>query len=95
MLYAQALSSASSGERCNTKSKDRAIRKGATSGLEQSSAKLSETKWPRSPKEATCGRCFKTTHKTSERRHQMVCLQCSGVGHVVAKCSVEARHSPH
>lgn len=52
------------------------------------------TKRPRSPGEQSCGRCFRMTHKTSKCRHQVVCLRCSGVGHVVARCKLEPHRSP-
>lgn len=50
-------------------------------------------KRPRSPCEGACGWCFRTSHATSECRHQVVCLRCSGVGHVAARCPVEDRRS--
>lgn len=55
---------------------------------------FSGAKRPRSPGEQTCGRCFRTTHRTSECHHQVVCLRCAGLGHVAAKCKWEPRQSP-
>ncbi|KAH7690551.1 Zinc finger CCHC-type protein [Dioscorea alata] len=52
-------------------------------------------KRPRSPIEQTCGRCFRTSHKMEECRHQIVCLRCSCVGHMAARCTVDLRRSPH
>lgn len=52
-------------------------------------------KRPRSPKEASCGRCFRTSHYTAECRHQVVCLSCSGVGHLAVRCKVAKRSPPH
>lgn len=53
-----------------------------------------DTKRLRSPRDGACGRCFRTTHATAECRHQVVCLRCSGVGHVVARCPMEDKRSP-
>lgn len=39
--------------------------------------------------------CFRSSHKTSEYHHQIVCLRCACVGHMGARCSVETRRSPH
>lgn len=52
------------------------------------------TKRPRSPCDGACGRCFRTTHATAECRHQVVCLRCSCVGHVAARCPMEDRRNP-
>ncbi|KAH7657308.1 Zinc finger CCHC-type protein [Dioscorea alata] len=55
--------------------------------------RMSGAKRPRSPTEVTCGRCFRTTHKTADCRHQVVCLKCACVGHMAARCPVI--RSPH
>ncbi|KAH7681768.1 Zinc finger CCHC-type protein [Dioscorea alata] len=52
------------------------------------SHRLSGAKRQRSPTEATCGRCFRSSHKTAECRHQVVCLKCACVGHMAARCPV-------
>lgn len=66
----------------------------ASSGQNAGVKKLAGSKRPRSPSDKTCGRCFRSTHKTSECCHQVVCLRCSGVGHVVVRYSVVLRRSP-
>lgn len=45
------------------------------------------------PKEATCGHCFRASYSTAECRHQVVCLRCSRVGHLAARCKV-VKQSP-
>lgn len=90
----QALSSSSSGDQGPSKQRDNTSAKGATSVVMHTSSMLSGAKRPRSPKVGTCGHCFRTTHKTSECWHQVVCLRCAGVGHVVAKCSIDPHRSP-
>ncbi|XP_039138075.1 uncharacterized protein LOC120275526 [Dioscorea cayenensis subsp. rotundata] len=84
--YAQAACSSSSGElttagqRRNEPRMDKKVVVGA--------------KRPRSPREGACGRCFRSSHSTADCRHQVVCLRCSGVGHVAARCPVDDRRSP-
>ncbi|KAH7691103.1 Zinc finger CCHC-type protein [Dioscorea alata] len=51
--------------------------------------KITGAKRPRSPVQGTCGRCFRSSHKTAECRHQVVCMRCAGVGHVAARCPIE------
>ncbi|KAH7659788.1 RNA helicase protein [Dioscorea alata] len=55
---------------------------------------LVRSKRPRSPKSPTCGRCFRSSHKTEDCRHQIVCLRCACVGHMAAHCPVEPHRSP-
>lgn len=83
--YSEALSS-SSGEHC--------CRMDAQGEVQKKNMLLSGAKRPRSPTESSCGRCFRRTHKTADCRHQVVCLRCSGVGHVAANCRAELRRSP-
>lgn len=52
--------------------------KGARVKTQNKAKSLFGAKRPRSPGEMSCGRCFRTTHKTSECRHQVVCLRCGG-----------------
>lgn len=54
----------------------------------QEGARLFGAKRPRSHNKATCGCCFRSSHKTAECRHQVVCLRCACVGHMAARCSV-------
>lgn len=54
----------------------------------QGGARLSGAKRPRSPNAATCGRCFRSSYKTAECRHQVVCLRCACVGHMAVRCPV-------
>lgn len=83
--YSEAVSS-SSGELFS--------RIAAQGEVKQKPKMLSGAKRPRSPTESSCGRCFRTMHKTADCRHQVVCLRCSGVGHVAAHCKAEMRRSP-
>lgn len=50
--------------------------------------RLSGAKRPRSPNEVSCGRCFRSSHRTAECHHQIVCLRCACVGHMAARCPV-------
>lgn len=92
--YAQVVSSPSSGDdvagRPSLSKLQRSVRMLQPPGR----SKLVGSKRPRSPKEATCGRCFRTSHVTAECRHQVVCLRCSGVGHMAASCKMEMKRSP-
>lgn len=83
--YSEAVSS-SSGELFS--------RIAAQEEVKQKPKMLSGAKRPRSPTESSCGRCFRTMHKTADCRHQVVCLRCSWVGHVAAHCKAEMRRSP-
>lgn len=91
MSYAQVASYSSSGE----SSQSKRASKGSGSCLPAKQPQLSGAKRPRSPKAASCGCCFRTTHGTVECRHQIVCLRCACVGHMAARCPVENRRSPH
>ncbi|KAH7659259.1 Zinc finger CCHC-type protein [Dioscorea alata] len=92
--YAQAVSSSSSGVSRSLRLDIVRSPKEKASNLPRSSVQLASSKRPRSPRDATCGRCFRNTHKTSECRHQVVCLRCDGVGHVAARCAAVLRRSP-
>lgn len=72
MTYAQAASSSSSGELPVSK------KVGSRGSTDR--PKLSGAKRPRSPKDSSCGRCFRNTHKMADYRHQIVCLRCACVG---------------
>lgn len=85
MSYSEAASSSSEDKR----SPNRML-----GDLQKKVRPLVGAKRPRSPGEQTCGRCFRATHKTSECKHQVVCLRCNGVGHVAARCRMEVRRSP-
>lgn len=39
-------------------------------------------------------RCFRSSHTTSECRHQVVCRRCECVGHVAVNCPLDAQRSP-
>lgn len=63
-----------------------------------SGSRLAGTKCQRSPNEASCGHCFRSTHRTADCRHQIVCLRCACVGHMAARCPVVRspnRKRPH
>lgn len=94
MTFAQVVSSSSSEEGSSLAKNTGMGSGGASSGQSGAAVKLAGSKRARSPTEKTCGRCFRWSHKTSECRHQVVCLRCSGVGHVAARCSVVLRRSP-
>lgn len=81
MTYSEVLSSSSKGNRNPKRVK------------QKMESNLTGTKRPRYPGSQPCGRCFRMTHKTSECWHQVVCLYCACVGHVVARCRVVPRHS--
>ncbi|KAH7657856.1 Zinc finger CCHC-type protein [Dioscorea alata] len=66
---------------------------GLGSGKQQGGTRITGANRPRSLIEASCGQCFRTTHKTAECRHQVVCLRCSCVGHMAAQCT--SARSPH
>lgn len=59
-----------------------------SSNRQHGGARLSSAKRSRSPNDATCGRCFRSSHKTVECRHQIICLRCACVGHMAARCPV-------
>lgn len=84
MSYARVTSSSSSGKRPSSKRVDR--REGVAHSHNQ--PPLAGAKRPRSPAEKSCRRCFRTTNKTAECRHQIVCLRCACVGHMAARCPV-------
>lgn len=75
--YAQAASSSSSGGIPRSQGKRIQDSMQVKIGKLQSGACISGAKRLRSPVDATCGRCFRSTHKTSECRHQVVCLRCA------------------
>lgn len=78
MTFAQVASSFSSDERLPTK-----LETSRSSNSEQHDAtKLIGAKRPHSPKDSRCGRCFRSSHKTAECPHQVVCLRCVCVGHM-------------
>lgn len=96
MSYVQAVSSSSSGDhppanRVTAKKNS----KNVISDLWSGGGNLSSIKRPRSPKSLTCNRCFRTSHSTVECRHQVVCLSCSCVEHMAARCPVEPCRNPH
>lgn len=78
MSYAQVATSSSSDEDLPSKCLE------ARGGGSLIQPPLAGAKRPRSPVETPCGRCFRTTHKTAECHHQIVCLRCSCVGHMAA-----------
>lgn len=80
--FAQVVSSESSGDSHTLKDTRRRLKD------MQDGARLSGAKRPRSPNEATCGRCFRSSHKIAECRHQVVCFRCACIGHMVARCPV-------
>lgn len=84
MTYSEALSSSS---------EDTRNPKGVQDGKQKTARLLMGAKRPRSPIEHSCGRCFRSTHKTEECRHQVIYLRYVGVGHVTANCRVETRCS--
>lgn len=92
MTYAKTVSSSSSDG-----SKAGASRSltGRSSVDKRGGHSLVGSKRPQSPKEATCGRCFCSSHKTVEYHHQIVCLRCACVGHMAARCPRGAHSSPH
>lgn len=85
MTYSKALSSSSEELRCLNE---------AHGEVQKPAKVLTGEKRPRSPSNHSCGRCFRTIHKTAECRHQVVCLRYAGVGHVAANCRMELRRSP-
>lgn len=85
LTYAQVASSSSEDNLSKLKKKVH---------LRSNSKMKTGVKRPRSPRDGACGRCFRTSHATAECRHQVVCMRCSCVGHVAARCPVEARRSP-
>lgn len=95
MSYAQAVSSHSSEGHCSRDSVDSKGFKGAADGKHRGVARLAGSKRSRSPKDAGCGRCFRSSHSTSECRHQVVCRRYDGVGHVAARCKVVLRWGPY
>lgn len=94
MTYAQVVASSSSEDGGGTGKLGRKRRMGPSPDQRAGGQQLAGSKRPRSPKDKTCGRCFRSSHKTSECRHQVVCLRCAGVGHVAARCQVALRRSP-
>lgn len=42
----------------------------------------------------TCGHCLRSTHRTSECRHLLMCKRCGGVGHMAFGCRVELPSPP-
>lgn len=86
LSYGQVTSSSSSEMRSS-----KSLR-GATLGGDRHAK--AGNKRPRSPRDSACGRCFRTSHSTAECWHQVVCLRCSGVGHVAARCQMELQPSP-
>lgn len=96
MSYVQAVSLSSSGDHppANQVTAKKNL-KSVISDLQSGGANLSSIKRPRSPKSPTCDRCFRTSHSTVECRHQVVCLHCSCVEHMAARCPMEPCRSPH
>lgn len=91
-LYAHAVSSPSSED---SKAKSNRSVMGASSEGKKGSGSLAGSKRPRLPTEATCGRCFRASHKTADCRHQVVCLRYACVGHMAARCPMIPRRSLH
>lgn len=60
MTYSEAISSSL---------KDKRSPKGERGEMQRKVRSLTGAKRPRSPGEQHCGRCFRSTHKTSEYRH--------------------------
>ena len=60
-------------------------------------SQMTGTKRPRSPptKQHIHGRCFRSSHWTSECRHLVVCKRYECMGHVVTNCPVKKHPSPH
>lgn len=42
----------------------------------------------------TCGHCLRSTHRTSECRHLLMCKRCGGAGHMAFGCRVELPSPP-
>lgn len=72
--FPQVVSSSSLGEAPSTRSAARRVSPRMSSKIRLDDARLTGAKRPRSPGEATCGHCFRTSHKTADCRHQIVCL---------------------
>lgn len=93
MTFAQMVSSSFNEDVLSPTKAGRASWTPTKASHKQGGKRLSGAKRPRSPNEATCYRCFRSSHKTAECRHKVVCLRCACVGHMAARCLVV--RSPH
>lgn len=86
--FAQVVSSESSGDSRSSKGVVKGESKKRISKEILGGPRLSGAKCPHSMNEVNCGRCFRSSHRTTECRHQIVCLRCACVGHMAARCPV-------
>lgn len=87
--FAQVVSSDSSGDdKCSLTRNVKGESKKRMAKENLGGPRLAGVKHQRSPNEVSCGRYFRPSHRTTECRHQIVCLRCACVGHMAARCPV-------